>query len=208
MSTVEHYALGLRSGIKQGGVELRDRLDRGRLTAGGESHPVPGGMIETAENLRRQYGISRDEQDELAGVSDAELRRQARTGRPLSLVLVDADHFKRINDTHGHPAGDQVLAMLGRLLSLGVRTPVDMAARLGGDRGGNRLCRPGPSGPRVRRIRRGTADGVGTPVGDDRQPAGAFRRSAGRPVTNLQAGDTQPYAYWRHPATNKGNAQS
>jgi diguanylate cyclase (GGDEF)-like protein len=64
---------------------------------------------------------------------NAELRRQARTGRPMSLVLVDADHFKRINDTHGHPAGDQVLAMLGRLLSLGVRTPVDMAARLGGE---------------------------------------------------------------------------
>lgn len=64
---------------------------------------------------------------------NAELRRQARPGRPLSLVLVDADHFKRINDTHGHPAGDQVLAILGRLLSLGVRTPVDMAARLGGE---------------------------------------------------------------------------
>lgn len=64
---------------------------------------------------------------------NAEVRRQARTRRPLSLVLVDADHFKRINDTHGHPAGDQVLAMLGRLLSLGVRTPVDMAARLGGE---------------------------------------------------------------------------
>lgn len=64
---------------------------------------------------------------------NAEVRRQARTRRPLSLVLVDADHFKRINDAHGHPAGDQVLAMLGRLLSLGVRTPVDMAARLGGE---------------------------------------------------------------------------
>ena len=64
---------------------------------------------------------------------NAEVRRQARTQRPLSLVLVDADHFKRVNDTHGHPVGDEVLAMLGRLLSLGVRTPVDMAARLGGE---------------------------------------------------------------------------
>ncbi|MBD1321368.1 acetyl-CoA C-acetyltransferase [Gordonia hankookensis] len=66
MSNVEHYALGLRTGIRQGGVELMDRLDRGRLTAGGDSHPVPGGMIETAENLRARYGISRAEQDELA----------------------------------------------------------------------------------------------------------------------------------------------
>jgi acetyl-CoA C-acetyltransferase len=66
MSNVEHYALGLRTGVRQGGIALMDRLDRGRETAGGATHPVPGGMIETAENLRRIYGITRDEQDELA----------------------------------------------------------------------------------------------------------------------------------------------
>ena len=66
MSNVEHYALGLRSGIKQGGIQLLDRLDRARETAGGAFHPVPGGMIETAENLRQAYNISREEQDELA----------------------------------------------------------------------------------------------------------------------------------------------
>ena len=43
-----------------------DRLDRARETAGGTHHPVPGGMIETAENLRAQYSICREEQDELA----------------------------------------------------------------------------------------------------------------------------------------------
>ena len=66
MSQVEHYALGLRTGVRLGGVELRDRLDRARETAGGRSHPVPGGMLETAENLREQYAIGREEQDELA----------------------------------------------------------------------------------------------------------------------------------------------
>ncbi len=66
MSNVEHYALGLRTGVKQGGIQLMDRLDRARETAGGTTHPVPGGMIETAENLRRAYGISREEQDQLA----------------------------------------------------------------------------------------------------------------------------------------------
>ncbi|NDK90835.1 acetyl-CoA C-acetyltransferase [Gordonia desulfuricans] len=66
MSNVEHYALGLRTGIRQGGVELMDRLDRGRLTAGGSSHPIPGGMIETAENLRARYHLGRAEQDEFA----------------------------------------------------------------------------------------------------------------------------------------------
>ncbi|WP_130444618.1 acetyl-CoA C-acetyltransferase [Kribbella rubisoli] len=65
MSQVEHYALGLRTGVR-GNVELNDRLIRARETAGGKHHPVPGGMLETAENLRREYGISREEQDELA----------------------------------------------------------------------------------------------------------------------------------------------
>ena len=66
MSNVEHYALGLRTGVRQGGVALLDRLDRARETAGGADHPIAGGMIETAENLRRQYGISRADQDDLA----------------------------------------------------------------------------------------------------------------------------------------------
>ena len=65
MSQVEHYAL-LRQGVRGDGVELADRLARARVTAGGALHPVPGGMIETAENLRRDYGISRQEQDEYA----------------------------------------------------------------------------------------------------------------------------------------------
>lgn len=45
---------------------LHDALTRGRLTAGGIHYPVPGGMLETAENLRRDYEIPRAEQDELA----------------------------------------------------------------------------------------------------------------------------------------------
>jgi acetyl-CoA C-acetyltransferase len=74
MSNVEHYALGLRTGVRMGGVELMDRLDRARETAGGRHHPVPGGMLETAENLRRDYDISREEQDELS------VRSQQRAG--------------------------------------------------------------------------------------------------------------------------------
>src|SRR3954451_17815651 len=58
MSNVEHYALGLRTGVRKGGITLLDRLDRARETAGGAAHPVAGGMIETAENLRRDYGIT------------------------------------------------------------------------------------------------------------------------------------------------------
>ena len=66
MSQVEFYATAVRWGARSGSVALEDRLARARVTAGGALHPVPGGMIETAENLRRRYSIPRREQDELA----------------------------------------------------------------------------------------------------------------------------------------------
>ncbi len=64
MSNVEFYAMGLRSGNRRGNITLYDRLDRGRITYGGSLYPIEGGMLETAENLRRQYSVSREEQDE------------------------------------------------------------------------------------------------------------------------------------------------
>ncbi|MGH3363009.1 MAG: acetyl-CoA C-acetyltransferase [Nocardioides sp.] len=85
MSQVEHYALGLREGVRGGSVELKDRLVRARETAGGRDHPVPGGMLETAENLRREYAISREEQDALA------LRSQQRAGAAQAAGRFDAE---------------------------------------------------------------------------------------------------------------------
>ncbi|WP_424185574.1 acetyl-CoA C-acetyltransferase [Actinokineospora sp. G85] len=81
MSQVEFYSTAMRWGIKGAGVELRDRLARARVTAGGVNHPVPGGMVETAENLRREYGISRAEQDELAVRSHARAVAAITAGR-------------------------------------------------------------------------------------------------------------------------------
>ncbi|WP_224387793.1 acetyl-CoA C-acetyltransferase [Pseudonocardia sp. ICBG1293] len=65
MSGASFYSTGMRWGVKGGpGVMLNDSLARGRVTAGGKNFPVPGGMLETAENLRREYAIPRAEQDE------------------------------------------------------------------------------------------------------------------------------------------------
>ncbi|OAB88968.1 acetyl-CoA acetyltransferase [Janibacter melonis] len=66
MSNAPFYSLDMRWGAKGTGVRVHDMMSRGRETAGGVNHPVPGGMIETAENLRREYSISREEQDALA----------------------------------------------------------------------------------------------------------------------------------------------
>jgi acetyl-CoA C-acetyltransferase len=67
MSNAAFYSTGMRWGTKAGpGVLMHDALARGRVTAGGANFPVPGGMLETAENLRREYSISRAEQDEFA----------------------------------------------------------------------------------------------------------------------------------------------
>jgi diguanylate cyclase (GGDEF)-like protein len=61
-----------------------------------------------------------------------EMQRARRTGRPLTVVLVDLDHFKQVNENQGHLAGDEVLRRVGRALRQAVR-PYDFVARYGGD---------------------------------------------------------------------------
>jgi two-component system, cell cycle response regulator len=63
---------------------------------------------------------------------EQELRRSDRYDLPLSLAIIDVDHFKQINDGHGHQAGDAVLCQLVRLLGLQTRR-VDVLARYGGE---------------------------------------------------------------------------
>ena len=63
---------------------------------------------------------------------EEELARASRYRRPLSLILVDLDHFKRCNDTHGHNAGDAILRHVAQLLAANVRA-VDLAGRYGGE---------------------------------------------------------------------------
>ncbi|WP_409332194.1 acetyl-CoA C-acetyltransferase [Trujillonella humicola] len=82
MSNAPFYSTAMRWGVKAGpGVLLTDGLARGRVTAGGVHHPVPGGMIETAENLRAEYGISREEQDEFAVRSHQRAAAATEAGR-------------------------------------------------------------------------------------------------------------------------------
>jgi diguanylate cyclase (GGDEF)-like protein/PAS domain S-box-containing protein len=59
--------------------------------------------------------------------------RALRDGVPLALLMIDVDHFKRLNDLHGHPTGDAVLAEVARIIRDNVRRAGDMAARYGGE---------------------------------------------------------------------------
>jgi acetyl-CoA C-acetyltransferase len=117
MSQAEYYAL-LRWGPKGEGVLLADRLARGRVTAGGENYPVPGGMLETAENLRREYAIGRVEQDELALASHQRAVAAQQDGRlteEIIPVTVSSRKGDVVVDTDEHPRADTTLEKLASL---------------------------------------------------------------------------------------------
>jgi acetyl-CoA C-acetyltransferase len=148
MSQVEHYALGLRTGVRGGSVELGDRLVRARETAGGRDHPVPGGMLETAENLRRSYAIPREEQDELALRSQQRAVAAHDEGRfadELVPVTVPGRRGKPdvVVDRDEHPRADTTLDGLAALRP--VRASVDpestvTAGNASGQNDGAAMC--------------------------------------------------------------------
>ncbi|TNY37163.1 acetyl-CoA C-acetyltransferase [Thermomonospora catenispora] len=129
MSQVEYYATGLRWGRPGAEIKLVDRLDRARVTPGGENHPVPGGMLETAENVRAKYGIPREEQDELALRSHQRAVAAQREGRfDEELVPVEVVTRKEtlVVDRDEHPRADTTLEKLAALRP--VRAKIDPEA--------------------------------------------------------------------------------
>lgn len=66
-------------------------------------------------------------------VLDVEIQRAVRSSLPLSLILIDIDHFKQLNDQHGHIAGDECLKCFAELLTRMVNRKTDMVARYGGE---------------------------------------------------------------------------
>ncbi|MCX2899846.1 sensor domain-containing diguanylate cyclase [Pseudomonas mandelii] len=59
--------------------------------------------------------------------------RAQRSGLPLSVLMIDADHFKAFNDRHGHQGGDEALRTVAKVISANVRRPADLVARYGGE---------------------------------------------------------------------------
>ncbi|WP_027944930.1 acetyl-CoA C-acetyltransferase [Amycolatopsis taiwanensis] len=118
MSNVAFYSLDMRWGGARTGVQVHDGLTRGRQTPGGRFHPVPGGMLETAENLRREYSISREEQDRLAVSSHQRAVSAQKSGlfqEEIVPVTVPSRKGDVVIDTDEHPRADTSMESLARL---------------------------------------------------------------------------------------------
>jgi acetyl-CoA C-acetyltransferase len=140
MSQSEFYTTAMRWGAGSENVVMYDRLARGRVTSGGVNYPVPGGMLETAENLRREYQIPRQEQDEFSlrshqravaaqekGIFDDEIVPVTVHGRKGDTV-VSADE---------HPRPDTTLESLGKLRPVMLRSDAEATVTAGNSSGQN-----------------------------------------------------------------------
>lgn len=118
MSNVAFYSTDMRWGGARSGVQVHDGLARGRTTAGGRHYPVAGGMLETAENLRRQYGITRQEQDELAVRSHQRAVAAQKDGVLASEIIpvtIPGRQGDDVIDTDEHPRADTSVESLSKL---------------------------------------------------------------------------------------------
>jgi acetyl-CoA C-acetyltransferase len=139
MSNVAFYSTDMRWGGARG-VQVHDGLARGRATAGGRHYPVPGGMLETAENLRRQYDISRQEQDELAVRSHQRAVAAQKDGilaEEIVPVTVRSRRGEEVIDTDEHPRADTTVESLSKLKPVLLKDDPDATVTAGNASGQN-----------------------------------------------------------------------
>jgi diguanylate cyclase (GGDEF)-like protein len=144
-------ALGCRTPIVFLTAETAERVDVAAMEAGALDYLVKGEITSRALERSLRYALKLGDtlealrrlatRDQLTGllnrrefdrIMTEEEERVRRFGHPLALVMVDVDHFKAVNDTHGHPAGDIVLREVARRVGGLVRS-VDRVARYGGE---------------------------------------------------------------------------
>jgi diguanylate cyclase (GGDEF)-like protein len=112
--------------LEQSGRVLPDRREVGRVAW---LQALVDGLCELSSR-DPLTGLANRRQFELALAG--EIDRVARAGEPALVLMIDIDHFKRVNDAHGHPAGDQVLKGVAQALHDCIR-PMDTVARFGGE---------------------------------------------------------------------------
>ena len=116
-----------------------DRIPEVAITALETIAPFAARQVEHAGELGMMRHLA--ERDALTGLHnrrgfdqqlEAEIARYERYRRPFALIMMDLDHFKKVNDQYGHEAGDEVLRTLGSIVASSLRD-VDTAARFGGE---------------------------------------------------------------------------
>ncbi|MCX2753006.1 MULTISPECIES: acetyl-CoA C-acetyltransferase [unclassified Gordonia (in: high G+C Gram-positive bacteria)] len=140
MSNASFYSVDMRWGGARTGIAMHDSLVRARSTAGGKNYPVPGGMIETAENLRKEYEISREEQDALAVASHERAVRAQKDGvlaEEIIPVTVASRSGDQVIDTDEHPRPDVSVESLSKLKPIMGKTDPDATVTAGNASGQN-----------------------------------------------------------------------
>lgn len=140
MSNAVYYSTDLRWGAQGRPSGMRDQLGRARVTAGGRNHVVEGGMIETAENLRRDYAISREEQDELAVASHRRAVAAQERGifaEEIVPVTVPGRGSGTVVDVDEHPRPATSLESLARLRPIMAEQDSDATVTAGNASGQN-----------------------------------------------------------------------
>lgn len=160
-------------------------------------HDLAALSLELIESRRRNSELQLlSHSDKLTGVGNRRLfdeeieracRRAKRTGEPASLILLDIDHFKQLNDASGHPAGDAALVRVASALRDIARRPDDVVARVGGEEfalilGGTDLPAAAERAEWIRA--RLEAEGIAHPAG----PGGKLTASLG--VASTQSAET------------------
>ena len=140
MSRASFYSVEMRWGAGDPGVLLHDGLTRGRYTAGGVNYPVPGGMIETAENLRKEYSISREDQDALSVRSHQRASAAEAAGKfaqEIVPVTVKGRKGDTVVDKDEHIRHDSSMESLAKLRPLRGKVDPDATVTAGNASGQN-----------------------------------------------------------------------
>ncbi|WP_448208640.1 diguanylate cyclase [Azospirillum sp. sgz302134] len=133
---------GFETRVRLADGAVRDVLLAASALVVGETESVMAGVVDITGRKAMEAHLARlATTDPLTGLAnrtqffaraEAEIQRAARYRRPLSILMVDLDHFKRINDTYGHEVGDRALQAFAALCKRTLRQQ-DCAARLGGE---------------------------------------------------------------------------
>lgn len=119
-----------------GEIVLKDSLKYGRIFANGQKHPIAGGMLETAENLRRDYHITREEQDNFAYQSHLKAIKAISDGK-FEKEILPIEVKGKWEDTDEHPRADTTLEKLSTLKPIMLKQDPEATVTAGNSSGQN-----------------------------------------------------------------------